>query len=242
MNMTDEHKRKILESKKLNQDRRKDMFCHVIKFKVNEKKLSPFDRDFLFAIRREAKRFVAYLKKFDHVYFQDEMISQWKRRKNTSKSRKGIQKKRKGFGKAIQSGIYGRVKALLKRLVVSGKATMIPRYYATTKTCSVCEGKQILSLGDREYVCPSCGVILDRDGNSAMNMIIFGRMIDEKINFSESSERLYKSQVVATCRESFIFHEVKGSRRSTSKRSLYPEGSSMELSSDSLGQAISLVA
>lgn len=51
----------------------------------------------------------------------------------------------------------------------------IPRFYPSSKTCSQCgyvlEG---LSLDVREWVCPACGVIHDRDVNAAINILGVG--------------------------------------------------------------------
>ena len=44
----------------------------------------------------------------------------------------------------------------------------------TTQTCSGCghvrEGEEKLGLGDREYHCPCCGLVIDRDFNAALNI------------------------------------------------------------------------
>ncbi len=45
------------------------------------------------------------------------------------------------------------------------------RFYPSSKRCSACgEIRQSLSLADRTFICPSCGVILDRDLNAALNL------------------------------------------------------------------------
>lgn len=46
----------------------------------------------------------------------------------------------------------------------------VPRGTPTTKTCSHCGKTQTLSLKDRTYNCPHCGLVLDRDINSAINV------------------------------------------------------------------------
>lgn len=51
------------------------------------------------------------------------------------------------------------------------KFVQVPRFYASSKTCSHCgEIKQDLKLSDRVYKCPHCGAILDRDYNAAINL------------------------------------------------------------------------
>ena len=51
------------------------------------------------------------------------------------------------------------------------KFVQVPRFYASSKTCSCCgEIKQDLKLSDRVYKCPHCGATLDRDYNAAINL------------------------------------------------------------------------
>lgn len=45
------------------------------------------------------------------------------------------------------------------------------RFYPSSKTCHACgHVKESLGLGDREYVCESCGIVVDRDLNAALNL------------------------------------------------------------------------
>ncbi len=45
------------------------------------------------------------------------------------------------------------------------------RFYPSSKTCSACgEKKPYLALSERTFVCPSCGNIIDRDLNAALNL------------------------------------------------------------------------
>jgi transposase len=51
----------------------------------------------------------------------------------------------------------------------------ISRWYPSSKTCSCC-GHQLekLDLSTREWRCPSCGSINDRDENAAINIKMIG--------------------------------------------------------------------
>ena len=50
--------------------------------------------------------------------------------------------------------------------------TKVPRFYPSSKTCSCCgEIKHDLKLSDRTYVCPKCGLTIDRDYNAAINLM-----------------------------------------------------------------------
>ena len=45
------------------------------------------------------------------------------------------------------------------------------RYYSSSKICNECGYKKIdLKLSDRTYICPNCGLIINRDYNAAINL------------------------------------------------------------------------
>ena len=48
----------------------------------------------------------------------------------------------------------------------------IGRYYPSSKTCHHCGYvKEDLTLKDREWICPQCGEVIDRDLNAAKNIL-----------------------------------------------------------------------
>lgn len=48
----------------------------------------------------------------------------------------------------------------------------IDRFYPSSKTCNGCGYyKKDLTLKDREWVCPDCGSVIDRDYNAAKNIL-----------------------------------------------------------------------
>jgi putative transposase len=52
-----------------------------------------------------------------------------------------------------------------------GMVVVADRWYPSSKTCSDCGHKlQTLPLSVREWACPSCGVIHNRDVNAAINL------------------------------------------------------------------------
>ena len=52
----------------------------------------------------------------------------------------------------------------------------VDRFYPSSKTCSVCGyKKRDLMLSDREWVCPKCGTMHDRDVNAAVNILLEGQ-------------------------------------------------------------------
>ena len=49
---------------------------------------------------------------------------------------------------------------------------VIPRYFPSSKSCSDCNYiNDNLKLTDREYICPNCGLTLDRDYNASLNIL-----------------------------------------------------------------------
>lgn len=51
------------------------------------------------------------------------------------------------------------------------KLVIADRYYKSSKTCSQCGSiKENLTLNDRVYKCPHCGLVIDRDYNAALNL------------------------------------------------------------------------
>jgi putative transposase len=52
------------------------------------------------------------------------------------------------------------------------RLTVAPRFYPSTKRCSSCgHVKDEMPLSERTYECESCGLVLDRDLNAALNLV-----------------------------------------------------------------------
>lgn len=54
----------------------------------------------------------------------------------------------------------------------------------TSQDCSGCGHRQSLSLSDRTYACPCCGLVLDRDLNAARNIL---RLAKEQVGLGQQS-------------------------------------------------------
>jgi putative transposase len=53
---------------------------------------------------------------------------------------------------------------------------VVDRFFPSSKTCSCCgHKKESLALGEREFTCEMCGMILDRDLNAAKNLLVAAR-------------------------------------------------------------------
>ncbi len=69
-------------------------------------------------------------------------------------------------------GLYGFVQMLLYKCVLYGKELVILDERDTSKICSGCGHKQGMPLWNRTYRCTNCGLIIDRDDNSALNILM----------------------------------------------------------------------
>ncbi len=99
---------------------------------------------------------VSYLKRFSLIAIQDDSIKSWK---------EGY------FGKQIQNTGIGGITARLKHLATLISVVFVDRYEPTTQTCSFCGHRQRVSLSERTFKCQSCGREIDRDVNSARNIL-----------------------------------------------------------------------
>ncbi len=58
-----------------------------------------------------------------------------------------------------------------KAAMRGGVVKVADRFYASSKTCSACGHKlEALPLSVREWTCPACGIVHDRDVNAAINL------------------------------------------------------------------------
>jgi len=67
-------------------------------------------------------------------------------------------------------GLFGFVQMLGYKCLHYGKELFIISERETTKTCNVCKHMQDMPLWKRTYRCANCGLVMDRDENSAVNI------------------------------------------------------------------------
>jgi putative transposase len=91
-----------------------------------------------------------------------------KQKDETPKERK----KRRIRNRAVYNdwGLYGFVQTLEYKCLRFGKALSIIDERDTTRMCHVCKHKQDMPLWQRTYRCVNCGLVMDRDENSAVNI------------------------------------------------------------------------
>ena len=68
-------------------------------------------------------------------------------------------------------GLYSFVQMLTYKCLLAGKALVVLDERDTSKTCSGCGHMQDMPLQKRTYRCGACGLVMDRDENSAVNIL-----------------------------------------------------------------------
>jgi putative transposase len=86
------------------------------------------------------------------VCYQDENIKAWQRL----------------WGRKIVSTAIG---GIIRTLEVKVHTPIkVDRFFPSTKTCSRCGNIRDIGLDERIYTCPVCGLVIDRDHNSSVNL------------------------------------------------------------------------
>ena len=92
---------------------------------------------------------------------------------------KGMLKNHK-LAESIQEMKCGEFKRILeyKAKWYNRKIVFVDRFYPSSKTCNNCGYiyKQ-LKLSDRQWICPECGQLIERDYNAALNILTEGLRI-----------------------------------------------------------------
>ena len=99
---------------------------------------------------------IGYLKKFSLIAVQDDCIKAW---------HEGL------FGRQVQNTGIGGIIARLKDLSTLIPVIFVDRYEPTTQVCSFCGHRQEIKLSERTFKCSNCGREIDRDVNSARNIL-----------------------------------------------------------------------
>ena len=99
------------------------------------------------------------------------------------------------WGSKMNDLAHGRFVEILEMVATKYGCTVhkIDRFYPSSKMCECGYRNDGLRLSDREWVCPQCGRVHDRDLNAARN--ILRRGIDELASTSKSADR----EVIGMC-------------------------------------------
>ena len=85
--------------------------------------------------------------------------------------------KNRHLAKSISDAAFGEFRRQLEYKTARSGARLhvVDRWFASSQTCSKCgSAKAKLSLSERTYACDSCGLVLDRDLNAAINIHVAG--------------------------------------------------------------------
>lgn len=77
------------------------------------------------------------------------------------------------LGKSVNDLGFGLFKQWLEYKCADEGTLLVKadKWFASSKTCNHCKSKNdLLRLSDREWVCPTCGSVIDRDFNAACNL------------------------------------------------------------------------
>ncbi|ABD11341.1 hypothetical protein ThrDRAFT_04751 [Frankia casuarinae] len=90
-----------------------------------------------------------------------------------------------------------------KTLWYGSTLVVADRWYPSSKTCSGCGGRNPnLTLPDRIFTCPSCGLVADRDANAAVNLRhLVAASTSETINARGADRKTHPGGRVAVKRE-----------------------------------------
>ena len=81
------------------------------------------------------------------------------------------------LAKAVSNAAFGEFRRQLeyKTARTGTRLHIVDRWYPSSKTCSRCgRVKAKLSLAERVYRCDGCGLVMDRDLNAAVNILVAG--------------------------------------------------------------------
>ncbi|MGH2479828.1 MAG: RNA-guided endonuclease InsQ/TnpB family protein, partial [Ktedonobacteraceae bacterium] len=84
------------------------------------------------------------------------------------------QKRNRYLNRAVYNewGLYTFIQMLLYKCQLSGKELQFLDERNTSKQCSGCGHLQAMPLWKRTYCCAECGLVMDRDENSAVNILV----------------------------------------------------------------------
>lgn len=112
---------------------------------------------------------VSLIDQYEFIAMQDEQIAGW------------VKKKRKRRNKEIYHTGMGAIKSRLSNLE-SSRVDVLDKFKPTTQCCSGCHTLNQISETTRIYHCKACGLIIDRDKNSTLDMIIMSKFSNKPVS------------------------------------------------------------
>lgn len=100
--------------------------------------------------------------------------------------------KNRRLARSVSDASLGEFRRQLEYKTARTGATLhvIDRWYPSSKTCSRCgRVKAKLSLAERVYTCDGCGLVMDRDLNAAVNILVAGSAPETQNAHGETGRR-----------------------------------------------------
>lgn len=143
--------------------------------------------------------------------------------------------KNRHLAKAVSDAAFGEFRRQLEYKTARTGATLhvVDRWYPSSKTCSKCGAvKAKLSLAERTYRCDGCGLVMDRDLNAAVNILVAGSA-PETINAHRETRRRGNqhgcaTQVPVKCEPSVGGNVVSDLERVPARTPCKPQQSSLQ--------------
>jgi putative transposase len=139
-------------------------------------------------LRRQRQDFhhktaLSLVRAYDVIYLEDLQIANMSRRPTPKPDDNGgyLQNgasRKAGLNKSIQDAGWGQFRTILEgKAAYAGRRVVAVPPAFTSQECSCCGARVEKSLSVRTHICPSCGLILDRDENAARNIQWAGQVL-----------------------------------------------------------------
>ena len=168
--MSNETKRLIALQQKLS--RKKGILKGETKsknFKKIKRKISGEHQKIVNKRTNAINHIVSLIDEYEFIAMQDEQIAGW------------VKKKRKKRNKEIYHTGMGAIKSRLSNLE-SSRVDVLDKFKPTTQSCSKCHTLNQISETTRIYHCQACGLTIDRDKNSTLDMIIMSKFSNKPVS------------------------------------------------------------
>jgi len=122
-------------------------------------------------------------KAFSVLFLEDLSVKNMTAKSNDKKSKHMSKEKSKQMRKNILNFSYSTLHMMLSyKAMLNGRLVVFVDPKNTTKQCSACGNIKDMSLKERVYDCCVCGLNIDRDLNSAINIQAKGFSLFEELN------------------------------------------------------------
>jgi putative transposase len=122
------------------------------------------------------KTALALVGHYDVIYYEDLHVKNLTKRSKPRPGERGDllhngARRKAGLNKSIHDAGWAQFRTILdaKAAYAGRRVVAVPAHY-TSQDCSGCGERVPKTLSVRTHVCPSCGLILDRDENAALNI------------------------------------------------------------------------